>query len=312
MDDKNVTRITNIHLLGFQTPKSIKNFIFFLFLIIYCVTVGGNLTIIILISYSKILHSPMYIFLSQLSTSDILLVTDIVPNILRTVLVQEMIISFLDCVTQYYFFAVSGGLECFLLTVMSYDRYLAICRPLHYTLIMNHRFCWIMIFTSWVLSIVTIMIFTLTMLSLQFCGPNVIDHFFCDLSPILELSCSDTTILQLQVTVSSALFVVIPFFIIIVSYCYILVTILQIPSITGRKKAFSTCSSHLIVVSIYYGTLVCVYLVPSTGQSWNITKFLSLFYTIVTPLMNPIVYSLRNKDLRKSAEQILKKILENL
>ncbi|XP_040197781.1 olfactory receptor 11L1-like [Rana temporaria] len=301
MDDKNVTVITVIQFLGFHIPPNIKLLVFFLFLMIYCVTICGNLLIITLVSYSKTLHSPMYFFLSQLSVSDILLTTDVVPTMLRTVLESSTNVSVSECITQIYFFAATESLECLLLTVMSYDRYVAICKPLHYTLLMSHGFCWITIITSWSLSFLAVLIPTLTISTLQFCGSNIIDHFFCDLDPILQLSCSDTIIVQLESTSMSFLFAVIPFCIIIVSYVYIIITIFKIPSITGRQKVFSTCSSHLTVVSIFYGTIVCVYLIPSRVQSWDMTKFLSLLYTVFTPLLNPIIYSLRNKELKQVA-----------
>ncbi|KAM5171580.1 olfactory receptor 11L1-like [Mantella aurantiaca] len=306
MHENNMTRITTILLLGFQTFQSLKYLIFFLFFMIYCVTICGNLLIITLVSYSKSLHSPMYFFLTQLSASDILLISDILPNMLHVVLIEEGAMSFTNCISQFYFFAIAGLLECLLLTVMSYDRYLAICKPLHYTLIMDHRFCWVTVITCWTLSILIMFINTLTISQLQFCGPNIIDYFFCDLDPILELSCSDTTIVQIVLKSMIAVVVVIPFNIITVSYVYIIVTILEIPSINGRKTAFSTCSSHLMVVSIYYGTLFSVYLVPHGGQSRNIAKFLSLLYTVVTPLMNPIIYSLRNKDFKKAVGKLIR------
>ncbi|XP_073479903.1 olfactory receptor 11L1-like [Aquarana catesbeiana] len=304
MDEKNVTVITVIQFLGFHIPTSITFLVFFLFLILYCVTICGNLLIITLVSYSKTLHSPMYFFLSQLSVSDIFLTTDVVPTMLHTVLENSTTVSVSECITQFYFFAATESLECLLLTVMSYDRYVAICKPLHYTLLMSHQFCWITVIISWSLSFLAVLIPTLTISTLQFCGPNIIDHFFCDLDPILQLSCSDTTIIQLEATSLSAVFAVIPFFIIIVSYVYIIFTIFEIPSITGRQKVFSTCSSHLTVVSIFYGTIVCVYLIPSRVQSWDITKFLSLLYTVFTPLLNPIIYSLRNKELKQVAGKI--------
>ncbi|XP_073480326.1 olfactory receptor 11L1-like [Aquarana catesbeiana] len=305
MEEKNLSRITMIHLLGLQTPHSITFLIFFLFLLIYCVTICGNLLIILLVSYSKSLHSPMYFFLSQLSISDILLVTDILPNTLHAVLIKGIIISFSDCISQFYFFSVSEALECFLLTVMCYDRYVAICKPLHYTLLMNFQLCWVMIITCWVLSLLVGLIVTLTVSQLHFCGPNIVNHFFCDLDPILQLSCSDTANVLLEVTLMTVINVLIPFFTIIISYVYIIITIFKIPSITGRQKVFSTCSSHLTVVCIYYGSMVCVYLVPRRGQSLDITKFLSLVYTVVTPLMNPIIYSLRNKDLKEAVAKII-------
>ncbi|XP_068129391.1 olfactory receptor 1M1-like [Hyperolius riggenbachi] len=305
MNNKNITRISEIHLLGFQTPENKRVLIFFLFLSIYFVAICGNLLIIILVAYSKSLHFPMYFFLCQLSGSDILLVTDILSNILRTLLAKEVVISFSDCIAQFYFFDVSETLECLLLTVMCYDRYLAVCKPLHYVVLMSHHFCWMMVTMCWTFSISIVLIHTLTISQLQFCGPNIIDHFFCDLEPILALSCSDTTIVQLEVTLLSTVFVVIPFIIILVSYVYIIITILKIPTISGRKKVFSTCSAHLTVVCMYYGTLVCVYLIPRTGKSQKISKFLSLLYTVATPLLNPVIYSLRNEDLTKVVKKIL-------
>ncbi|KAM5171559.1 olfactory receptor 11L1-like [Mantella aurantiaca] len=309
MERKNLTSITKIHLLGFQSPHRIRFLIFFLFLLIYCVTICANLLIIILVSYSKSLHSPMYFLLTQLSVSEILLSTDILPNMLHDVLVKDTQILISGCITQFYFFAVSDGTECLLLTVMCYDRYLAICKPLHYRLLMSIRFCWIMIITCWTSIVLMVMSYTLMISQLKFCGLDIIDHFFCDLDPILQLSCSDITNVQLGSTLLNAFFAVTPFFIIIVSYVYIIITIFKIPSISGRQKVFSTCSSHLTVVCMFYGTLVCVYLVPSKGQSWNVSKFLSLLYTVGTPLMNPIIYSLRNKDLRKAFDLLINRYL---
>ncbi|XP_073479877.1 olfactory receptor 11L1-like [Aquarana catesbeiana] len=305
MEKKNVTSITIIHLLGLQIPHSIRFLIFFLFLIIYCVTICGNLLIITLVSCSKTLHSPMYFFLSQLSVSDILLITDILPNMLHSVLFKEAILSFSDCHTQFYFFAFSEMSECLLLTAMSYDRYLAICKPLHYNLAMNFQICWIMVTACWFLSFLAITIHTLMTSQLKFCGPGIVDHFFCDLDPILQLSCYDTTNVQLEVTFVNVIIVITPFFITIASYFYIISAILKISSITGRHKVFLTCSSHLTVVSIFYGTLVCVYLLPSKGQSGNTTKFISLLYTVGTPLLNPIIYSLRNQDLKQAVAKII-------
>ncbi|KAM5170514.1 olfactory receptor 10A7-like [Mantella aurantiaca] len=310
MDEKNISRITTIHLLGFQIHHHMRIGVFFLFIVIYCVTICGNLLIITLVSYSKSLHSPMYFFLTQLSVSDMLIVTDILPNMLHVILVQEAVISLCGCFTQFLFFAISEASQCFLLMAMSYDRYVAICKPLHYAMVMSHRLCWTMVVTFWTLGVFIELSHTIIISQLPFCGPNIVDHFFCDLHPILELSCTETTAVELEVTLLSAVFVVIPFFIIIVSYVYIIATIFKIPSITGRRKVFSTCSSHLTVVCVYYGTMVCVYLVPSRGQYRNISKFLSLLYTVVTPLINPIIYSLRNKDLKKVVGTIINNFLD--
>ncbi|KAM9312099.1 olfactory receptor 11L1-like [Gastrophryne carolinensis] len=305
MYTRNVTYITTIHFLGFQVPPNISFLVFCIVFAISCATVSGNLLIITIVSHSKTLHTPMYFFLSQLSVLDILLVMNILPTMLHTLLTKEAIISFSACITQFFIFAVLEALECLLLAVMSYDRYLAICKPLHYNLIMTHPFCWRIVIASWISGICFELFNTLNVLQLQYCGPNVIDHFFCDLYPILELSCTDTTLVQVKLKMVGAMVAVIPFFIIIVSYIYIIVTVLKIPSLTRRKKVFSTCSSHLAVVSIFYGTIVSVYLVPHKGQLRNVSKFLSLLYTVVTPLINPIIYSLRNKELKKSVTRLI-------
>ncbi|KAM5171566.1 olfactory receptor 11A1-like [Mantella aurantiaca] len=299
MEEKNETMSYFVHLLGFQTPPNLTFFVFFLFLVLYCVTICGNLLIITLVSYSKALHSPMYFFLSHLSVSDVILITDILTGLLHIILMKETKILLSECISQFYFFGIIEALECLLLSVMSYDRYLAICKPLHYTLIMSPQLCWLMVITCWILSNLVMLIQTITISKLHFCGPGVIDHFFCDLDPILGLACSDTAIVHLEVLSLGAFVVVIPFFIIVLSYVYIIFTILNIPSITGRQKVFSTCSSHLTVVFIYYGSLGCVYMVPNRGQPWNISKFLSSLYTVGTPLLNPIIYSLRNEELTK-------------
>ncbi|XP_072254904.1 olfactory receptor 11L1-like [Pyxicephalus adspersus] len=310
MEKKNVSRITTIHLLGFQSPENLTFLVFFLFLITYCFTLSGNALITILVAYNKALHTPMYFFLSQLSLSDIVLASDLLPNMLHTVLKKEAILSFSGCLSQFYFFCVAEILESLLLTVMSYDRYLAICKPLHYSSIMNHQCCFIIIVTCWTSIILIPLVYPIIISKLQFCGSNIIDHFFCDLDPILKLSCSNIAIVQLVVTLLSVLFAVIPFFIIMVSYVYIIFTILEIPSLTGRQKVFSTCSSQLAVVFMYYGTTACVYMVPSKGQSWNISNLLSLPYTVVTPLMNPIIYTLRNKDLKRVVKKVFNKLID--
>ncbi|KAM9313336.1 olfactory receptor 10AG1-like [Gastrophryne carolinensis] len=305
MHDENATSITTIVLLGFQLPQNITVLVFCILLLLSGVTICGNLLIITVVSYSKTLHCPMYFFLSQLSVLDILLVMDIVPSILHTVLSKEAIISFSACIAQFFFFGAIESAESLVLTVMSYDRYLAICRPLHYTLIMTHQVCWRMVIACWILAIVLILIDLITILQLHFCGPNIIDHVFCDLDPILELPCNDATMVKLEVKLIAAAVAMTPFVIIIVSYSYIISTIFEIPSITGRKKAFSTCSSHLIVVFITYGSVVTVYLVPRRGQLQYVAKFLSLLYTVVSPLMNPVIYSLRNKDLKWAIAKLI-------
>ncbi|KAM9312270.1 olfactory receptor 1M1-like [Gastrophryne carolinensis] len=309
MSEENVTSITTILLLGFQLPPTLTPVVFCILLLIFSVTISENLLIITVVSYSKSLQCPMYFFLSQLSVLDILLVMDILPNMLHTMVTKEAVMLFSACITQFYFLGVSEILECLLLTVMSYDRYLAICKPLHYTLIMTHRVCWRLVITCWILGIVTLLNDIRTILKLHFCSSNVIDHFFCDLDPILELSCTNTVMVKLEVKLIGSILGIIPFCIIIVSYIYIIITIFEIPSITGRKKIFSTCSSHLTIVSIFYGALISVYLVPNRGELQYIAKFLSLLYTMVPPFMNPIIYSLRNTDLKNAIRKLITDLL---
>ncbi|XP_075715642.1 olfactory receptor 11L1-like [Rhinoderma darwinii] len=305
MQHGNSSTVTEIVFLGFENLQNFNFCIFLLLLIIYCVTVCGNLLIILVVSYSRSLHSPMYFFLTQLSISDILLSTTIVPNMLHNVLYEGSSMPFIGCLIQFYFFLGTEILESLLLTVMSYDRYQAICNPLHYTSIMDLTFCGRAVLLCWVIVAAAILIISVTMSRLQFCGPNIIDHFFCDLDPILELSCSDTFIVKISDMILAVPFALCPFTVIIVSYVYIIFTILKIPSVTGRQKTFSTCSSHLAVVTLYYGSLISIYLFQNTG---NVKKILSLLFTVITPLLNPMIYSLSNRDIK----QALRKLMRNM
>ncbi|XP_063785653.1 olfactory receptor 6B1-like [Pseudophryne corroboree] len=303
----NKTMVTAFILLGFQGPINIRMLLFILFLVVYCMTICGNLLIITLVSSNKNLHSPMYFFLTQLSMSDIIIATDVVPYMLHILLNGEGNITFIGCITQLYFFSATETSDCLILTVMAYDRYVAICKPLHYVSIMNNAHCMKLAILSWALSFSIILINTITTSMLQFCGSNIIDHFFCDLVPLLELSCSDTRIVQLEVSLISAPVLIIPIIIIIVSYSNILLTVLTSSSNTVRQKAFSTCSSHLTVVFIFYWTLFGVYALPTKGLSLSISKSLSIIYTVLTPLLNPVIYSLRNKDIKKALRKTVYK-----
>ncbi|XP_073403007.1 olfactory receptor 6N2-like [Dendrobates tinctorius] len=278
-------------------------FLFILLLMIYCGTICGNLLIITLVSTSKNLHTPMYFFISQLSISDILVISDVLPNMLHVLLNNGATISFAGCITQFYFLGASETVECFLLAVMSYDRYVAICKPLHYNVIMKSGYCVILTIICWEFGFSIVLIYMIPTAKLNYCGPNIIDHVFCDIVPLLELACSDTRIVHLEVFLLSIPVVFIPITTIVMSYTCIVFAILRIPSSTGRQKAFSTCSSHLTVVSIFFGTLFSVYVVPTKGQSSTISKILSLLYTVFTPFINPIIYSLRNKDIIKAVQK---------
>ncbi|KAM4038681.1 olfactory receptor 11L1-like [Anomaloglossus baeobatrachus] len=249
----------------------------------------------------------MYVFISQLSVNDIFLSTYITPNMLHILLNNGGTITFAGCICQFYFFSTAEASECFLLTVMSFDRYVAICNPLHYAAVMTAENCAKLSITCWLVGFLVILIDIFTISKLTFCGTNTIDHFFCDLLPLQEMSCSDIFILRLEIFFLSILSVIIPTIIIIFSYFNVIVTILRIPSSTGRHKAFSTCSSHLIVVSIFYWTMFSVYVFPTKVETLNISKILSLVYTVFTPLINPMIYSLRNKDIHKAIKKIIQK-----
>ncbi|XP_041441468.1 olfactory receptor 5G3-like [Xenopus laevis] len=304
MNEKNQTLVNEIVLLGFQNLHNFKIPLFSLFLLIYIMTVWENVLIIVLVSSSQNLQSPMYFFLQQLSLTDLLASTNIIPTLLQTVKNEGTTISFFDFITQLYIFGGSESFECLLLAVMSYDRYVAICIPLRYTSIMSPRVCVTLILISLALGFGITMITVNLIGTLQFCDQNTIDHFFCDLFPLLALCCSDTFLVQLEASIVIIPAVISPFILITVSYMCIAHAILKIVSNTGRQKAFSTCSSHLAVVSIFYGTLIAIYVVPSRNQSQTISKVLSLLYTIVIPVINPVIYSLRNKDMNDALKKL--------
>ncbi|XP_040268107.1 olfactory receptor 10A4-like [Bufo bufo] len=294
--------------MGLQIDSSLKIPSFLLFLILYSVTLYGNITIATLVSISPNLQCPMFFFLGHLSISDIMFTTNIVPMMLHAIMNKGGTISLLGCLVQLQFFGICLAAQCLLLAVMSYDRYVAICNPLHYVYIMGIHRCVQLAATCWFLGF-AISLVTVIMTSKQdFCGPRIIDHFFCDLVPLLKLSCSDTSPVILENILLATPLTLCPLVFISVTYVYIFTTILKIPSTSGRQKTFSTCSSHLTVVGIFYGTLVSLYVVPSDGHSLNANKVLSLLYTFVTPLLNPIIYSLRNKEIKLAIKRYVLKI----
>ncbi|XP_075433863.1 olfactory receptor 11A1-like [Ascaphus truei] len=305
MSQDNQTTVREVLLLGFSDLHGLKILVFSLLLIVYIVTVTGNVLIIGLVTTSQQLHSPMYFFLCHLSVSDILIITNIVPQMLQVILEEGATIPLASCITQFFFNGASASSECFLLTVMSYDRYLAICNPLHYTSIMGASLCNILATLCWLLGFMLTLIGTWQVWELQFCDPNVIDHFYCEFDPLLELSCSDTSIVEIVGFVLAIPILLFPFVFVLLTYVYISLTILRIPSTTGKQKAFYTCSSHLAVVCVYYGTLIAKYIVPSRGHLQNLNKVLSLLCTVVTPLFNPIIYSLRNQEIRAALRKCL-------
>ncbi|XP_040275151.1 olfactory receptor 10AG1-like [Bufo bufo] len=240
----------------------------------------------------------MYFFLSHLSSCDLLISAVIVPLMLDIIYRDSGSISFFACLTQFYLFGALATTECLLLSVMSYDRYMAICNPLRYSSVMNFQRCLHLVFWCWFIAFSVMLNTTFQIFSLQFCGPNVIDHFFCDLAPILQLSCSDTSFVEMQNLLTGAPPTFLPLLYIIGTYISIFVNIVKIPTTIGRQKAFLTCSSHLTVVCLFYGTLIIAYLFLSKNQTLNVHKVLSLLYTVITPLVNPIIYCLQNREIK--------------
>ncbi|XP_053308790.1 olfactory receptor 11L1-like [Spea bombifrons] len=306
MSPRNQSRVTEFILLGFGTYRSygVSIVLFIIFLNIFVFTIAGNVLIILLVLCSNHLQSPMYFFLSHLSFADILLSTNTVPNMLGAILLGRKIMTSLGCLTQFYFFSGTTITECFLLSLMSYDRYLAICNPLRYTSIMDSNSQVYLSTIPWLLGFMLNLTSVIPISNFQFCDGNIIDHFYCDVSPLQKLSCSDTYLAEFIIFVLSIPIFICPCGFIIVTYVFIFITILRIPSTTGRQKTFSTCSSHLLVVGTFYGTLITKYMIPSTGHSLLVNKIISLLHTVFTPLLNPIIYSLRNQDIKVALKKI--------
>lgn len=278
-----------------------------MFLVFYILIVSGNLLIVLLVLFNHHLHTPMYFFLVNLSFLEIWYTTNIVPKMLLIIIAEQKTISVAGCLAQFYFFGSLAATECLLLAVMSYDRYLAICQPLHYPFLMTGPLCIRLAASSW-LCCFLLTALTMVLLSRQtFCGPNEIDHFFCDFTPLVHLSCMDTSLTETIAYATSSAVTLVPFLLITASYSSILAAILRIPPGTGRQKAFSTCSSHLTMVTMFYGTLIATYLVPSANSSQLLRKGSSLLYTILTPMFNPIIYSLRNRDIHEALKKCFSK-----
>ncbi|XP_047399881.1 olfactory receptor 1468-like [Sciurus carolinensis] len=310
MTGRNQSTISEFLLLGLPIQPEHHNLFYALFLTMYLTTVLGNLIIIVLIRLDSHLHTPMYLFLSNLSFSDLCFSSVTIPKLLQTMQSQIPTIPYAGCLTQMYFFLFFGDLESFLLVAMAYDRYVAICFPLHYPTIMSPQLCLSLVVLSWVLTMFHAMLHTLLMARLCFCAENMIPHFFCDMSALLKLSCSDTHVNELVIFITAGLILFIPFVLIVVSYGHIVSSILKVPSVQGIRKAFSTCGSHLSVVSLFYGTIIGLYL--SANNSTMKDTVMALRYTVVTPMLNPFIYSLRNRDIKEAIGRILKKIPFNL
>ncbi|XP_039353363.1 olfactory receptor 11L1-like [Mauremys reevesii] len=300
MEKANQTTVKEFIFLGFSSLQNLQVLLFVFILSIYMLSLMGNFLIIIIVLAEPLLHTPMYFFLGNLSFLEIWYTSVTVPKLLANFLSRSITITVSGCVTQYYFFFSLGATECFLLAVMAYDRYLAICSPLRYTTIMNHRLCFHLSASSWVGGFLSPLLPTILISQLSFCGPQKINHFFCDSDPIFKLSCSDTYIQEAIGYTCSSVVILSSFLLTMSSYVNIIANIVKLTSAKARKKTFSTCASHLTVVTIYYGTIIFTYVRPPSTYSFGLGKVVSVFYCVITPLLNPLIYTLRNKDVKKA------------
>ncbi|XP_012331884.1 olfactory receptor 5G9 [Aotus nancymaae] len=308
MANENYTKVNEFIFTGLNYSPQLQVFLFLLFVSFYVINVTGNLGMIVLIRLDSCLHTPMYFFLSHLSFVDICFSSVVSPKMLTDFFVQRKVISFLGCALQQWFFGFFVTAECFLLASMAYDRYVAICNPLLYSVAMSQRLCIQLVAGPYVIGFMNTVTHTTNAFRLPFCGPNVINHFFCDMYPLLSLVCADTRLNKLAAFIVAGAVGVFTGLTILISYIYILTAILRICSADGRCKALSTCSSHLTAVSILYGTLFFIYVRPSASFSLELNKVVSVFYTAVIPMLNPLIYSLRNKEVKDAISRtVIKK-----
>lgn len=297
----NTRNVTEFIFLGLSSNQDVQKVCFVIFLLLYTAIVLGNFLIILIVLTSRSLGSPMYFFLSYLSFVEICYSSTTAPKLISDSLAERKAISLWGCMTQLFFIHFFGGTEIFLLTVMAYDRYVAICKPLNYTIIMNRQVCTVLVGIAWVGGFVHSFAQILLMFHLPFCGPNVIDHYFCDLLPLLKLACSDTFLIGLLIVANGGTLSVISFVVLLASYVVILLH-LRTRSSEGQRKALSTCGSHITVVTLFFGPCIFIYLRPSTTLS--VDKMVAVFYTVVTPLLNPVIYSLRNAEVKKAMKRL--------
>uniref|UniRef100_A0A8D1HVS3 Olfactory receptor n=1 Tax=Sus scrofa TaxID=9823 RepID=A0A8D1HVS3_PIG len=303
----NSSCVTEFFLLGFSSLGDLQLVLFVIFLCLYLIILSGNITIISVIRLDHSLHTPMYFFLSVLSTSEIFYTIVILPKMLVNLLSLLRTLSFVSCASQMYFFLGFAVTNCLLLGVMGYDRYAAVCQPLHYPILMSWRVCGQLAATCIVNGFLISLVGTTLVFSLPFCGSNKVNHYFCDISPVIHLASAETYINQLVIFICGILVLVVPLTCICISYGFIVSTILKIPSTEGKQKAFSTCASHLIVVIVHYGCASFVYLRPSAKYTTGKDRLVTVTYTIITPLLNPMVYSLRNKDVQLAIRKMIGK-----
>ncbi|XP_049639509.1 olfactory receptor 6C3-like [Suncus etruscus] len=305
----NHTMVTTFILLGLTDDPDLQIVIFIFLLIAYILSITGNLIIIILTSLDSHLKTPMYYFLQNFSILEISLTTVCIPRFLYNIVSMDKTISYNSCMTQLFFVILFGESEFFLLAAMSFDRYVAICKPLHYTAIINKRLCTKLVVASWLAGLLTISPGLIMILGLDFCHGNAIDHFFCDYFPILKLSCTDTRVIEILSFILAIFTLLFTLSLIMTSYINIIRTILKIPSAQQQKKAFSTCSSHMIVVSISYGSCIFMYIKPSAEDGVDLNKGVAVLMTSVAPVLNPFIYTLRNKQVKQALKDVIKRYI---
>ncbi|NWX40077.1 O10A7 protein, partial [Steatornis caripensis] len=309
MKPGNHTITTHFLLLGFAFQGKLQLLFFTLISVMFLVILIGNSLIVVITAVDPLLHTPMYYFLKNLALTEICYSLSIVPKMLATLLVERKIISFTACALQLNCVILFVTCECFLLGAMAYDRQVAICHPLHYATMMNRDRCFKVAIGSWLSGVPAALGFTTWLFTLPFCGRNTIDHFFCDVSPVLKLVCADTALFELLIFIAIVIIVMIPFSLITISYLHIIHAVLQIPSAVGQRRAFSTCAAHLMVVTLFYSTAGIIHLRPKSSLPSNMKKMVSLSYTVVTPMLNPIIYSLRNQEVKQSLRRCIDKWL---
>ncbi|XP_003811743.3 olfactory receptor 5J3-like [Pan paniscus] len=305
MADVNFTLVTEFILLGLTDRAELKMVLFVLFLLIYTISLVGNLGMLFLIYVTPKLHTPMYYFLSCLSFVDACYSSVFAPKMLLNFFVEWETILFSACIVQYFLFVSLLTTEGFLLATMAFDRYMAIVNPLLYTVAMTKIVCIVLVFGSCMGGLINSLTHTIGLVKLSFCGPNVISHFFCDLPPLLKLSCSETSMNELLLLIFSGIIAMLTFLTVVISYIFIVAAILRIRSAAGRRKAFSTCTSHLITVTLFYGSISFSYIQPNSQYSLEQEKVVSVFYALVVPMLNPLIYSLRNKEVKEAVKRAI-------
>ncbi|KAM4848635.1 olfactory receptor 5L1-like [Urocitellus parryii] len=305
MAEENCTTVTEFILLGLSDVPEMRLLLFLVFLLIYGVTVLANLGMVALIQVSSQLHTPMYFFLSNLSLVDFGYSSVIVPKVLANFLTKDKAISFPACMVQFYLFCTCVVTEVFLLAVMAYDRFLAICNPLLYMAIMSQKLCAELVSGCYLLASVCALIHLCSALEIPLYRSNVMNHFFCDLPPLLSLACSDVTVNKVLLFIVAIFNESVTIVIILTSYLFILITILKMRSADGRRKAFSTCASHLTAIVVFHGTILSIYCRPTSGNGGDADKVATVFYTVVIPMLNPLIYSLRNKDVKEALRKVV-------